>query len=143
MDAQNHGHELPAPSRGGVDIYDPSNYQEISKSKELNQPVSPEKELQSMQPSKSQPVDDPSSQTPTATNVNNNNPQTTSVTSSASNTTAGEVDVIEKVWVEIAKNVIQSTRSNPSEQSAQLARVKSEYLKNRFNKEIKTPEEKK
>lgn len=141
MDAQNHSHELPAPSRGGIDIYAPNDRQEIVKNKEINQVVSPEKELQSTQPSTSQPVDDTATQKPVVAPPSNTQP--TSTVSTTTSITAGDVDVIEKEWVTKAKDVIEATRSNPSEQSIQLAKVKSQYLKTRFNKEIKTPEEKK
>jgi hypothetical protein len=44
----------------------------------------------------------------------------------------------EKIWVEKAKQVVERTREDPYRQSEELTVVKAEYLKQRYNKTIKT-----
>lgn len=51
---------------------------------------------------------------------------------------AADVDLIEKVWVSKAKAIIDKTRDDPHTQSNELSKVKVEYVKQRFNKELKT-----
>lgn len=57
--------------------------------------------------------------------------------SSAAAIVADDVDLIEKEWVEKAKNIINSTKNDPYVQNKQLNNMKAEYLKARFNKEVK------
>ncbi len=57
--------------------------------------------------------------------------------SSSSSLIADDVDVIEKVWVQKAKTIVNETRDNPHDQSAQLSNMKRDYIKKRFNKDVK------
>ena|SRR3990167_2179931 len=50
---------------------------------------------------------------------------------------ADDVDLIEKEWVEKAKSIVNSTKNDPYVQNNELNKVKAEYLKARFNKEVK------
>ncbi len=50
---------------------------------------------------------------------------------------ADDVDLIEKDWVNKVKEVINKTKDNPYEQARQLAIIKSDYLKKRYNKSIR------
>lgn len=61
--------------------------------------------------------------------------QTTSSVGSPS--VAEDVDLIEKEWVNKAKKIVESTRNDPSQQNIQLNKFKADYLKTRFNKDIK------
>lgn len=56
-------------------------------------------------------------------------------------TTDEDVDVIEKEWVNRAKKIVDSTKDNPAKQSRELSVFKAEYMKKRFNKELKIKEE--
>lgn len=50
---------------------------------------------------------------------------------------ADDSDLIEKEWVEKAKQIVASTREDPYEQNKQMSRFKADYLKKRYNKDIK------
>lgn len=50
---------------------------------------------------------------------------------------AGDIDLIEKEWVEKAKRIISGTTDDPYKQNIEINKVKAEYLKKRFNKEVK------
>ena len=54
---------------------------------------------------------------------------------------ADDADVIEKEWVSRAKAIVNNTKDNPSVQSNELGKFKAEYIKKRFNKDIKTAKE--
>jgi hypothetical protein len=51
---------------------------------------------------------------------------------------ASDTDRIEKQWVEKAKTILAKTKDDPFEQKSQMSKVKADYIKNRFNKTIKT-----
>lgn len=51
---------------------------------------------------------------------------------------ADDVDLIEKEWVMKAKEIVAKTKDNPNLQSSELSKFKADYLKKRFNKDIKT-----
>lgn len=50
---------------------------------------------------------------------------------------AGDVDVIEKAWIDKAKHIVDQTSSDPFEQQKMISKVKADYIKKRFNKDIK------
>lgn len=50
---------------------------------------------------------------------------------------ADDIDVIEKEWVQKAKNIVDNTKDDPKQQSDQLNSLKKTYIKNRYNKDIK------
>ncbi len=54
---------------------------------------------------------------------------------------ADDNDLIEKEWVTKAKAIVDSTRTNPHEQNKQINKVKADYIKKRYNKDIKVSEE--
>lgn len=54
---------------------------------------------------------------------------------------AADNDLIEKEWVAKAKAIIAQTREDPFSQSTQIAAVKADYLKKRYNKDVKLPTE--
>lgn len=59
----------------------------------------------------------------------------------AAQANADDEDVIEKEWVSRAKAIVNSTKDNPRVQSKELGKFKAEYIKKRFNKDIKTAKE--
>lgn len=54
---------------------------------------------------------------------------------------ADDVDVIEKEWVEKAKDIVSKTKNDPHLQSVQLTSFKHDYMKKRYGKEIKIPDD--
>jgi hypothetical protein len=53
---------------------------------------------------------------------------------------ADDTDLIEKEWVVKAKQIVEHTKSDPFIQSRELNKLKAEYIKKRYNKEIRLPE---
>ena len=53
---------------------------------------------------------------------------------------ADDSDLIEKEWVEKAKAIVAGTRDDPYTQSREVSRFKADYIKKRYNKDIKLPE---
>jgi len=53
---------------------------------------------------------------------------------------AADADLIEKEWVDRAKQIVDHTRDNPYEQQKAIAKMKVEYMKKRYDREIKAPE---
>jgi hypothetical protein len=49
-------------------------------------------------------------------------------------------DHIEREWIDKVKNVVASTHDDPYLQKDQMSKVKAEYIRKRFNKQIKTDE---
>jgi hypothetical protein len=70
---------------------------------------------------------------------------TTSDDSSTNATTpaaAADVDLIEKEWVDQAKKVVSSTRSDPHEQARLVAELMRDYVRKRYGKEVgKAPDD--
>lgn len=64
--------------------------------------------------------------------------QTGGAVSSFAPQIADDVDLIEKEWVMKAKEIVAKTKDNPNLQSSELSKFKADYLKKRFNKDIKT-----
>lgn len=53
---------------------------------------------------------------------------------------ADDADLIEKEWVTKAKKIVDQTRNDPREQSKQMYHVKADYIKKRYNKDLKVNE---
>lgn len=51
---------------------------------------------------------------------------------------AADVDLIEKAWVQKAKDIVSKTQDDPYHQKSQISKVKAEYIAKRFNKTVKT-----
>lgn len=49
---------------------------------------------------------------------------------------ATDSDLIEKEWVEKAKEIIEHTKDDPYEQQRALSAMKSDYMKKRYNREL-------
>lgn len=54
---------------------------------------------------------------------------------------ADDTDLIEKEWVEKAKEIVRRTKDDPHAQTDELNKMKADYLKKRYNKELKLSEE--
>ncbi len=49
---------------------------------------------------------------------------------------ADDTDLIEKEWVEKAKQIVAKTKDDPKRQSEELDKMKTGYIKKRFNREL-------
>lgn len=49
---------------------------------------------------------------------------------------AADSDLIEKEWVERAKQIVDHTKDDPHEQQRAVSQMKADYLKKRYNKDI-------
>ena len=61
-----------------------------------------------------------------------------STTGAASATGADDSELIEKEWVNKAKAIVERTREDPYKQTEELTVVKADYMKQRYDKTIKT-----
>lgn len=55
--------------------------------------------------------------------------------------TAGDDEEIDELWITKAKEIVDKTRSDPFRQSREISKIKAEFLKSRYNKEIKVIED--
>jgi hypothetical protein len=53
---------------------------------------------------------------------------------------ADDLDLIEKEWVDKAKAIVSSTKSDPFSQNKEMNRFKADYMQKRYGKEIKLDE---
>lgn len=51
---------------------------------------------------------------------------------------AEDSDLIEQEWVDKAKAIVEHTKQDPHKQSIEINKIKADYIKKRYNKEIKT-----
>jgi hypothetical protein len=67
----------------------------------------------------------------------------TNVTSRHTNNpaVAADNDLIEKEWVIKAKQIVEQNREDPYAQTMEINRFKADYLKKRYNKDLKVNEE--
>ncbi len=54
---------------------------------------------------------------------------------------AEDVDLIEKEWVEKAKHIVAQTRNDPREQNVEMSKLKADYMKKRYDKDIEIDSE--
>lgn len=54
---------------------------------------------------------------------------------------ADDTDLIEKEWVEKAKDIVAQTNQDPYLQNKELNKIKVEYIKKRYNKDVKIGED--
>lgn len=52
---------------------------------------------------------------------------------------AADEDLIEKEWVDKAKQIISSTRDDPARREKEVSRLQADYLKKRYGKELGSP----
>lgn len=53
---------------------------------------------------------------------------------------ADDKDDIEKEWVSKAKRIVEQTKFDPFLQERAVSRLQADYMKKRFDKDIKLPE---
>lgn len=53
---------------------------------------------------------------------------------------ADDTDLIEKEWVDRAKRIVEHTRHDPHLQTREMNHMKADYLKKRYNKDLKLGE---
>ena len=53
------------------------------------------------------------------------------------NLTAADNDLIEKAWVEKAKAIIAQTKTDPHRQNNEINKIKADYQKKRYNRDLK------
>lgn len=135
-DANNHNYELPKPAKG-VEIYTPVSMDKDAQTEK--QTNTQEQTSVSDNPPVVNPV--PTVQTSIPTQPLVVQPPTNTISSVSM--TAQDLDVMEKEWVDKAKQVVSATRDNPRQQNIELAKVKADYLQKRFQKTLKVDEEKK
>jgi hypothetical protein len=100
------------------------------------------------------PQDQPdNTQLPSDTNAPGQPPSPAQIGDNATGQTAGgftevalptdaeDTDLIEKEWVERAKQIVEHTREDPYEQQRALSQMKADYLKKRYNKDIKVSDD--
>lgn len=51
---------------------------------------------------------------------------------------AGDNDLIEKEWVLKAKQIVEHTAEDPFQQQEELSKMKADYLKKRYNRDLGT-----
>ena len=54
---------------------------------------------------------------------------------------ADDADLIEKEWVIKAKEIVERTRQDPYTQNKEVEQIKADYMKKRYNKDIKLTED--
>lgn len=54
---------------------------------------------------------------------------------------ADDTDLIEKEWVEKAKQIVEQTKADPYQQNKAMNRFKADYIKKRYNKDVKLDDE--
>ncbi len=60
--------------------------------------------------------------------------------SSSNPAVADDVDLIEKEWVEKAKAIVNHTKDDPHRQSKEINKMKADYIKKRYNKDVQVSE---
>ena len=50
---------------------------------------------------------------------------------------ASDIDLIEKEWVQKAKAIVAHTHGDPYTQNKEINKIKADYIKKRYNKDIK------
>lgn len=63
-------------------------------------------------------------------------PQTNPVQVNTNPTVANDDDLIEKEWVDKAKQIISQTRDDPHQRERQVGALQRDYLKKRYGKEL-------
>jgi hypothetical protein len=122
------GFELPTPQPQGGSESVPDGTEKLS-------PARPEVSNQLSDPVTSQattspvalPTDDQTS--PTI--------QPSTQSHAAAPSIADDNDLIEKEWVQKAKQIVAATKDDPYTQNKEISRFKADYLKKRYNKDVK------
>ncbi len=95
----------------------------------------------SAQPAPASPVVPVAAQVPSSLAPPPTSPPTTAVPIDDTPLMADDVDLIEKEWVNKAKAIVQRTKDDPRVQNREINKIKADYIKKRYNKEIRVSEE--
>lgn len=122
--------ELPSlPNEGSVSPPSPEEVPQFSPERSTNL-AAPVAQPQSTQPTM------PTAPVPQADLVD----PVTPVQSSATPLLADDADLIEKEWVIKAKQIVAATKEDPYTQTREMSKFKADYLKKRYNKDLKVEE---
>lgn len=86
-------------------------------------------------------VDDAQTQVQGVMGTSSGTVSTSSMTHLGTPTTAEDLDLIEKEWVKKAKNIVAATMGDPYTQNKQINEMRVDYIKKRYNKDIKLRKE--
>ncbi len=86
-------------------------------------------------------VDDAQSQVQGAVGASSGGAGTGSTMQLGTPATADDLDLIEKEWVKKAKHIVATTMGDPYTQNKQINEMKVDYIKKRYNKDIKLRKE--
>jgi len=133
---------LPAPNSPEAGAYNP---QELPRSPEfVAQPraeQAPERpaqqEVQPAGPVQSGPALPPPTSTPTHAPQQVVPVLNPAVAQDGNPASANDEEVIEKEWVDRAKQIVQQTKSDPYKQEQEVSKLQADYLKKRYGKEVK------
>ena len=70
-------------------------------------------------------------------------PQATMVQAAGSTSADDDSDALDEEWVNKAKAIVEQTKADPYVESKELGKVKADYLRIRYNKQIKVAEDQK
>lgn len=77
----------------------------------------------------------------TATAATVTDPVTTQSGVSDTPLVASDDDLIEKVWVDKAKNIVAQTKNDPYQQELEISKLQADYLMKRYGKQVKLSSE--
>jgi hypothetical protein len=127
------------PERSGGIYNQPVEYTPRTERRELErttierQEVTPGSQSETQTPALPPPV------LPQVTPVPAPSPQTTSTQDAP--LIANDDDLIEKEWVDKAKQIIASTRDDPFRREEEIGRLQADYLKKRYGKDLHVVED--
>ena len=87
--------------------------------------------------SQQQNDDGQTTQIPTVQSIPNDNSTNQQSSLTDLPASASDEDLIEKEWVDKAKEIVDNTVGDPHAQSEQLGKMKSDYIRKRYGKDIK------
>lgn len=123
--------EVPLPPAGG----------ETSQDQGMERPAPHETQRPSPQPKQTTvpPVEPPviPAAPPPAAPVADDDGTTQPVSAATRDLHAEETDLIEKEWVDRAKQIVATTQDDPYKQKNEISKAKADYIQKRFNKTIK------
>lgn len=123
------------------EVYSPGvNHEEVTKKYSETAKETPRGEMIAQAVSAVSQAQDDNTQVVQSDNVQPLNAQTVTV-QSTNPQIADDVDVIEKEWVMKAKEIVSKTKDDPHAQSNQMMVFRHDYMKKRYGKEIKLPNE--
>lgn len=87
------------------------------------------------------PIQDTGTQAAQQTTTLGTDPAATSMANNGMPLIADDTDLIEKEWVDKAKQIVAQTNHDPYLQNKEINKVKADYLKKRYNKDLKLVDE--